>query len=133
MSRRFWLTLLLIIHFLPWPGSESFFSLFHPHSLTCSESSVLSVMTETQILEMPDSYYSELLSGSDETVVYCEVENEVSESESKDDRDHDSLDLFSIDWSARARWNASFQSTRMTLNAQSYIDHNFCFNLILRC
>lgn len=135
MSRRFWLTLLLILHVLPWPGSESFFSLFHAHSLTCFGSSVDSGMTENQDREMPDSYYSELWCVSDETVVYCEIENEVreSESESKDDRDHDSLDLFSMDWSARARSIASFQSTHKSLDGCSMTGINFCLNLILRC
>lgn len=133
MSRHKWLTFILILHFLPWPGSQSFFSLFHAHCLPSSHTVVDLEISKVCGYERSEAFYSEFWSGTDETVVYCEIENEVRESESKDDRDHDSLEMFSIDWSARARWIASFQCTGKTLEGLSLIGGNFCFNVIMRC
>ena len=87
MSRRIWLTLLLIFHFLPWPGSDMLFSSLFPEAHlehVCADGSGVE---SDHLREVPVLVSHGYRVGSEELLVICEVDGEGLKSESEGEND----------------------------------------------
>jgi hypothetical protein len=80
MSRRFWLTLLLIIHFLPWPGSQMLFSSIFTEPSGLSSAFGESDHTLIERFENGVIFSHSLPDSSEEFLVICEADSESSRS-----------------------------------------------------
>jgi len=90
MSRRFWLTLLLIIHFLPWPGSQMLFSSIFSDPSGLSSAFGESDHTLIERFENGVIFSHSLPVSSEEFLVICEADSESLKSESEVENDQKS-------------------------------------------
>ena len=130
MSKHALLTILLVLHFLPWPGAE--------FVLSCIDMPVR-VVTNCSDEECqntpprPGSQVHELWPGHDEIVVYLEMDNELTEKEEKSERDDDSqLDLALV-WQTPVEINAINIGIMHSQSARFFASNILSVFQILRC
>ena len=75
MSRRIWLTLLLIIHFLPWPGSEMLFSSLFPEDHLVHVCADVSGVESDHMRELHALVSHRYRVGSEELLVICDADS----------------------------------------------------------
>lgn len=133
MSRRFWLTLLLIIHFLPWPGSRMLFStMFSDSSVVCPVSGE-SDMTLIERIENRVTLSHSLPLSSEEFLVICEADSESLKSESESECDDKSDFEYALCDDAHNHLYSAIISTQICLCDQILTSIMLSTPLVLRC
>lgn len=95
MFRHRLLKLLLVLHFLPWPGRDTIIFLLESPAASGTSGEVAGSKGRK---DAPVSVVHQLFAGNDELVVYFELDHERTEKEEKNERDDDTgLDM-SLVW-----------------------------------
>lgn len=133
MSRRIWLTLLLIIHFLPWPGSEMLFSSLFPEAHVEHVCADGSSVESDHLREVPALVSHGYRVGSKELLVICEVDSEGLKSESEVESDEKSDIKYTSGFDSHNAYYSVTISTQICLCAQVLAGIKLVNPFILRC
>ena len=133
MSRRIWLTLILIIHFLPWPGSDMVFSrVFHESFAEAALADDASVESD-HLREIPVVASHGLQVGTEELLVICEADGEGLKSESEGESDDKSAFEYTSGYGTYKHCYSLTVSTQICLCAQILTGIKISNTFILRC
>jgi hypothetical protein len=133
MSRRFWLTLLLIIHFLPWPGSQMLFSSIFTEPSGLSSAFGESDHTLIERFENGVIFSHSLPVSSEEFLVICEADSESLKSESEVENDHKSDFKYAFCDDLHNQHYSAIISTQICLYDQIWASMMLSPPFILRC
>ena len=133
MFRRYWLTLLLVFHLLPWPGSRMLLSSFFTES--CIQS-VASGGTDKSTGERPSNAgaVSHGIQGSsEELLVLCEADSESLKSEAEGESDEKSDLEYTFGFDVHNHLYSAIISRQICLYAQILTGIKLSNPLVLRC
>ncbi len=133
MSRRFWLTLLLILHFLPLPGSQMLFSGIF--SETSGLSSAFGESDNTSIERFGNgvTFSHSLPVSSEEFLVIYEADSEGLKSESEAQNDHKSDFEYALCEDLHNHLYSAIISTQICLYDQIWASIMLSPPFVLRC
>lgn len=135
MLKHIWLKLLLVLHFLPWPGSDLIYSaVIFADSMAVQNIQENAGSDEESSSRKPLIVYHSGTSG-DPAPVYCETVGEAKEleSESKEGRDDDSQDLCFESWSSLMQQIATLVGSTGFQSEWTLYDSKHQSFVILRC
>jgi len=133
MSRRFWLTLLLIIHFLPWPGSQMLFSSIFSDPSGLSSAFGESDHTLIERFENGVIFSHSLPVSSEEFLVICEADSESLKSESEVENDQKSDFDYALCDDLHNHLYSAIISTQICLYDQIWASIMLSPPVVLRC
>lgn len=133
MFRRYWLTLLLVLHFLPWPSSRMLFSSFFSEA---SIQSVASVGSEVLTGERPSNALAVsdgIQGGSEELLILCEADSESLKSEAEGESDEKSNLGYTFGFDTHNQSYSALISRLICLYAQILTGIKLSNPIVLRC
>lgn len=136
MTKHICLKLILILHFLPWPGGDLIYFALFPAEISAAKSSVrLDCDAQEESSARQPVIVHHGLPNGESLPVYCEAVGEAKEleTEGKGGRDDDSQELWLLGWTRRLQQIASLTRSVGFQSEYTMFDYKRQSFLVLRC